>query len=272
MPDPGLPLILEPEALESAPGRRDLLVVHVGSPSTYATAHIPGAVHLDYPRIVAARPPAMGLLPEAPQLSEALSSLGMRRESHVVAYDGEGSGRACRLLWTLDVIGHGRFSLANGGLHAWTGEARPTQEGLGEAPRGDYRAGPPGDGIADKDYVLARLDDPDVVILDCRSPGEFSGADRRAARGGHIPGAVNMDWTLAMDRERDLRLKGEGALRDLLEGLGVTPDKEVIAHCHTHHRSSHTYIALKSLGYPRVKAYPGSWSEWGNDPELPVET
>ncbi len=75
-----------------------------------------------------------------------------------------------------------------------------------------------------------------------------------------------------MDRARNLRLKSENELREMLEGLGVLPNKEVITHCQNHHRSSHTYIMLKALGYPRIMGYPGSWSEWGNDLELPIET
>ena len=266
-----LPLILEPNELERQLGRDDLLIVDLGEQTTHAMYHVPGAVHLEYRRIVTARPPAMGLLPNDRQLGAVFSSLGMTPETQLVAYDNEGNGKACRLLWTLDVVGHRNFSLLNGGLNAWLNEGHRTEDGLNQPRHGEYKIAQHTDTVAERDYILAHMNDPDVVILDTRTPAEFLGQDRRAARGGHIPGAVNIDWTLAMDRARNLRLKSENELREMLEKLGVTPDKEVITHCQTHHRSSHTYIMLKALGYPRIKGYPGSWSEWGNDLELPIE-
>jgi 3-mercaptopyruvate sulfurtransferase SseA len=87
-----------------------------------------------------------------------------------------------------------------------------------------------------------------------------------------VPGAVNFDWVNAIDQQRNLRLKPAEELRTLLETAGVTPDREVIVYCQTHHRSSHTYVVLKSLGYPRIKGYPGAWSEWGNLTDTPIET
>ena len=271
MADSDLPLILEPDELERRLGRPGLLVVDLGAASTHARQHVPGAVHLDYARIVAPRPPVGGLLPDDRRIGEVLSSIGMTARSHVIAYDDEGGAKACRLLWTLDVIGHRGFSLLNGGLQAWVGEGHRTESGVAAPARGDYRVTGRTEAAVDAAYVLAHLDDPSVVVLDTRSPAEFSGADRRAARGGHIPGAVNLEWTLAVDRTRNLRLRPDAELRALFAALGVTPDKEVVTHCQTHHRSSHTYIALRALGYPRVRAYAGSWSEWGNDPSLPIE-
>ena len=140
-------------------------------------------------------------------------------------------------------------------------------------PRGAYHARftDPPTAVVDKHYILARLGQPDLALLDTRTPAEFTGLDLRAARGGHIPGAVNLPWTDAMDPQRQLRLRPDPVLRKLLEQRGVTPDKDVVVYCQTHHRSAHTYWVLRYLGYPRVRGYSGAWSEWGNDPRLPVE-
>lgn len=271
MPQPLLPLIVESDQLERVLGSKDLLLVDVGDEATYEQHHVPGAVHLDYENIIGMKPPATGLLPDDRQLSEVFSSLGISFETHVVAYDGENNSMATRLLWTLDAVGHRAFSLLDGGLPAWLSGGHLTETGVTPPNPTRYRIESHGLARADKGYILEHLDDPSVVLLDTRSPAEFAGQDVRAARGGHIPRAVNMDWTLAIDGERYPRLRPADELRKLLEEVGVTPDKEVIVYCQTHHRSSHTYIVLKSLGYPRVRGYDGSWSEWGNDPKTPIE-
>jgi thiosulfate/3-mercaptopyruvate sulfurtransferase len=174
-------------------------------------------------------------------------------------------------LWTLDVIGHRRFSLLNGGIHAWANEGYPLEGDIVRRSHSRYEAICTQQGYANKDYILKNLDNPDVVLLDTRTPEEFHGTARYAARGGHIPGAVNLDWVLAMDMSRNLRLKSEQQLRKLLEERGVTAKREVIVYCQTHHRSSHTYVVLKILGYPRIRGYAGAWSEWGNLPDVPIE-
>jgi thiosulfate/3-mercaptopyruvate sulfurtransferase len=265
-----IPLLLEPAELEERLDSEDLLVVDLCRPGVYAQAHIPGAVSLPYNQIVAAQPPAMGMLPDAEQLAKVLGSLGLTRDTVVVAYDDEGGGCACRLLWTLEVVGHPHFALLNGGLHAWTAEQRPLSRDSVTPEPHEYpvvfRDAP----IADKAYILQHLEDPFVVLLDARSPAEYAGINKRAARAGHIPGAVNFDWVNAIDQSRALRLRPAETLRAALADIGVVPDKEVIVYCQTHHRSAHTYMALKSLGYNRIRGYPGSWSEWGNSAETPV--
>ena len=266
-----LPLIIEPNELELQLGNKNLLIVDLSQPQTYVQYHIPGAVFLEYAWLVHIEQPRMGLLPDQAQLTNVLSALGLTQDTHVVAYDDEGGGRACRFLWTLDVVGHQHYSLLNGGLHAWANEGHRVTSEIDYPTKGKYEVTLQSGPVADRQYILDHLNDEDVKLLDTRSPQEYAGTKVFAARGGHIPGATNIEWTEAMDKQRNMRLKSESELRALLESHGITSDKEIITHCQTHHRSAHTYIMLKSLGYEKVKGYPGSWSDWGNDASTPIE-
>ncbi|MCW8907105.1 MAG: sulfurtransferase [Sedimenticola sp.] len=265
-----LPLIVEPDALAPILEQEGLLVVDLTKPSTYAQLHVPGAVFLDYRNIVANRKPTLGLVPPMAELEQTLSGIGIDDSIHVVAYDDEGGGKAARLLWTLEAMGHQHFSLLNGGLHAWANEGYPVQQTPVEPVFRHFNAAPDSTPVADREYILQHLESPDVALLDARTPDEFSGVKRYAERGGHIPGAINMDWMLALDQSRNLRLKERDVLKSILDQLGVRPEQQVVTYCHTHHRSSLSYIMLKWLGYPRVKGYPGSWSDWGNRNDTPV--
>ena len=264
------PLVVEPSELSDRLHDESLLVVDLSSRNVRSHGHIPGSIHLEYENIVANRPPVGGLLPDDDHLSKTLSWLGLTSSSHVVAYDDEGGGKAGRLLWTLDVLGHEHMSLLNGGIHAWANEGYPLETGLVRPMPTTYTARAGLQGQADKEYILKNLDNADVVFLDTRTPEEYTGTKRFAFRAGHIPGAVNMDWVMAMDLRRNLRLKPEDELREMLAQRGVTPEREVVVYCQTHHRSSHTYVLLKALGFPRVRGYAGAWSEWGNLTDTPV--
>lgn len=271
MSEINLPLIIEAEHLKPYLENKNLLLVDLSKAETYVQYHIPGAIFLEYGWIIRIEHPRMGLLPDPAQLTNVLSSLGLTPETHVVTYDDEGGGRACRFLWTLEAAGHKRFSLLNGGLTAWSNEGNEVSSKILYPTPGKFEVKMDFEGVATRQHILDNLSNPDVVILDTRSPAEFNGTKVFAKRGGHIPGAVNMEWTEAMDKQRDLRLKSETELKNILDNLGVTSDKQVITHCHSHHRSAHTYIMLKSLGYKNIKGYPGSWSDWGNEANTPIE-
>lgn len=266
----GLGLLLEPADLAARLDAPELILVDLTSEARYAQGHIPGARFVDFRRTQLGQPPAPGLLPPLEQLQALFDELGHRPEAVYVVYDDEGGGWAGRFIWLLDVIGHARYHYLNGGLHAWLAEQRPLQQEF-PAPA----AGPAAplvlhdEPTASRAYLESRLGAADLAIWDARSPAEYRGEKVLAARGGHIPGAANFEWTAGMDGQRALRIRSD--LRQILTGLGITPDKEVITHCQTHHRSGFTYLAAKALGYPRVKAYAGSWSEWGNLPDTPIE-
>jgi thiosulfate/3-mercaptopyruvate sulfurtransferase len=271
MNEPTLPLIIETSALADRLGEPELLIVDLSERQHYLSAHIPGAVHLSQGDITVKKPPVSGLVPGEEQLSKVFSRIGLTPRRHVVAVDEYGIGKAGRLVYTLHAVGHERVSLLDGGMTAWTQEDRPTEAGE-VAPRpSDYRAGLRQANIADKDYITAHLNDADFKVLDVRTPDEYSGRDVRSARGGHIPGARQLDFDRLLDPDNAMRLKPQSEIEAMLHERGISKDDEVVVHCQSHNRSSHTYAALKALGYERVRGYPGSWSDWGNDPDTPVE-
>lgn len=266
-----LPLLVEPEQLVPHLEDPSVLLVDLCKPESFAEGHIPGAVPMDPKSLVGGVSPAAGLFPGTDQIQTALRAIGLQADQHVVAYDDEGGGWACRLLWTLDVVGHPSGSLLNGGLRAWKAAGLPLTAEPTQVMPSDYSAELSGRALATRDEILGRLEDPDLALLDARTPAEYDGSKVRANKAGHIPGAVNLNWVDTMDKDRDLRFLPRERLLGMLRERGITSDKEVIAYCHTHHRSSHAYFMLKQLGFENIKGYAGSWSEWGNDPDTPVE-
>ncbi|MCW8155288.1 sulfurtransferase [Stutzerimonas stutzeri] len=264
-----LPLVIEPADLATRLDAPELILVDLTSASRYAEGHLPGARFVDPKQTQLGQPPAPGLLPPQAQLERLFGALGHRADAVYVVYDDEGGGWAGRFIWLLDVIGHHRYHYLNGGLHAWLSEARPVTQEAPEAASGSPSLTLDDAPTATRGYIESRLGAEDLVIWDARSPAEYRGEKLFAARGGHIPGAINSEWTAAMDPTRALRIRED--IAECLLALGITPDKEIITHCQTHHRSGLTYLLGKALGYPRIKGYAGSWAEWGNLPDTPVQ-
>ena len=265
-----LPALLEPAELAAMVDRGDIIIVDTGRAATYANVHIPGAVHLNYNRLVAGTRPAPGQLPPPGRLSRTLTELGVSPNSQVVAYDDEGGANAARLLWTLDVIGHRPGALLNGGLHAWANEGHPLEHTPNTPVTGDCTIQGYGPAHADMQTVNASLNNPDAVLWDTRSAKEYSGLERYSARGGHIPGAINLEWVHCLDINRNMRLQPEARLHALMTAQGLSPCKHIIVYCQRHHRAAHSYWVLKTLGYPRISGYAGAWAEWGNDHNTPI--
>ena len=264
-----LPLLLEPDQLPESLDQAAFRLVDLSKSDQYLAGHIPGAVHLP-PGSITSPAPIPGLLPDATSLQQIFGALGHHSDLHYIVYDDEGGGWAGRFIWILDSIGHHRYSYLNGGLKAWQAEGRPLEQQVNQAEPTLPTLTVNQEHSITREELLADLHNPERVIWDARSPAEHRGEKVLTARGGHIPGAVNFEWTAGMDPQRGLRLRDD--LAEQLQALGITPDRDVVTHCQTHHRSGFTYLAAKILGYPRVKAYAGSWAEWGNHPDTPIDS
>ena len=263
-----LPILIEPESLQAALGHDDLLLIDLCRDEIYAQSHLPGAVHISPSELVCGIQPAVGKLPAKAQLEALFSRIGYSPDKHIVAYDDEGGGWAGRFIWTLDVIGHTAYSVLNGGLIAWASEGRPVTAEVPAITPADVSLTIDDGPIAEKADVLASIDDDKTLVWDARSAEEWAGTRVVAARGGHVPGAINLDWLELMDRDNALRLRQD--LKELVDARGLGQADQIITHCQTHHRSGLTYFAGKLLGM-NIRAYHGSWSEWGNDPDTPIE-
>ncbi len=202
-----------------------------------------------------------------------MSDLGIEPTTTVVWY-GDGHSRyAMRGFWTLGYYRyHGAFYVLDGGRERWIAEGRPLTSDVTPPSHTTYPEPAACDRVDEATWQDVRdaIERRDAVIVDVRTQGEYDGSDVRSARGGHIPGALHLEYTDTLAGDNVLKPLDE--IRRMYEERGITPDKEIIAHCQLGVRAAHTWFVLKHiLGYPNVKNYDGSWSEWGNRDDLPIE-
>jgi thiosulfate/3-mercaptopyruvate sulfurtransferase len=245
--------------------------------NAYDTGHIKGAIGLDWRKDLQARP--IRDLLSKDKLEELLSSKGVSNTDTVLVYGDNNNWFAAWFVWNLKYYGHQDVRLINGGRKKWQDEGRELTTDAPSIKPATYKAGQPDKSIrALRDEVLADLGKAGVALVDVRSPKEYSGEllapenlpQEGAQRGGHIPGAANIPWGQAV--REDGTFKSADELRELYGSKGVTAEKAVIAYCRIGERSSHTWFVLHYLlGYPNVRNYDGSWTEWGSLIGAPIE-
>jgi thiosulfate/3-mercaptopyruvate sulfurtransferase len=247
-------------------------IVDVRSAEQYAAGHIPGAVNFPISAINQTINGTPGMLAPLSVVTKALGDRGINRESQVVIYDNVGGVPATRLFWVLDYLGHPRMSVLQGGFALWNQEGRQVSQQEPQLQVITYQTTPVTTKLADLTWVKAHLQNPDIVLLDARSSEEFTGLKpgRQIERPGHIPGAVNVNWVGNLTASAPHQFKTGADLTALYQGIGVTPEKEIVVYCRTGMRASHTFFVLRLLGYPRVRMYDGSYVEWSADARLPV--
>ena len=243
--------------------------------ANYELGHIPGAVLIDWKKDI--NDPIQRNIISRAEYENLLQRTGVGNDTVLVLYGDFNNWFAAFAFWVLKYYGYGQVVLLNGGRKKWLEEDRQLTKEIPNYPNGNFIAGEPDPIIrVYLDYVKETLGEK--ILVDVRSNKEFTGEilappeypTEHAQRGGHIPGAVNIPWAQAVNE--DGTFKSAEELRHLYESKGVKPDKEIISYCRIGERSSHTWFVLKYLlGYPNVKNYDGSWTEWGNIINNPIE-
>jgi len=242
------------------------------SRARYASGHIPGAIHVYWLEDLSADDTTVTtFLPSATEAASKLGRLGITHEKTVVAYSDGGNLYASRLWHVLVHYGHERVALLDGGIEKWEAEGRPLERRTVRPSPARFKPQRSGWMRAiGADEIRERLDDPELRPVDVRGPAEFSGEELRAARGGHIPGAIFWPWE---DNLRpDWTMRDPAEIRNAAEAAGLVPAQELFTYCQGGVRAAHAALALRIAGYPRVRVYDGSWAEWGNDPALPIDS
>ncbi|MDH2907558.1 MAG: sulfurtransferase [Candidatus Nitrosotalea sp.] len=273
-------VLVDTETVSKNLGSNSLKIVEVDydPENAYRQGHLQGASLIWWKRDI--NDPITRDIVSKSQFEDLLSRNGITTQSEVILYGDFNNWFAAFVFWIFKYYGHENVKIMNGGRKKWEIENRSYTKDEPQIQKTNYVAQPPNEGLRAYLFDVRRsLDKKDTVLVDVRSPKEFSGEItapaeypmEHAQRGGHIPNASNIPWASAVN-DTDGTFKSVEELKKIYETKGITPDKDVICYCRIGERSSHTWFVLKYLlGYPQVRNYDGSWTEWGNMIGNPIE-
>ena len=232
---------------------------------------IPGAVHFPaVSNLTDPDHPVQHFLVGPERFQELMRETGLNNDSRVIIYDGGNSLAAASLFYALDYYGFSNASVLNGGIQAWTEQEFELESESSEPVAGSFQFQIQEALACDFEYITAAAESDDKIVFDARSLDEYTGEDERSALSGHVPNAVHLEWSEVLQQDGVPYFLPAADIQEKYSDLGITPDKEIIPHCHTNVRGSHAYFTLRLMGYDSVRPYEGSWSEYGNREDAPV--
>jgi len=262
-------LLVTTAQLQNQLGAANLCIIDTRPAEDYARGHIPGATHFDLFGLSLIDTSEAPLKAFMFMIHHVLELRGVSETKEVVFYEDNSGMRAARGVWFLEYFGHQNVKMLEGGMQAWKAAGAPVTTDCTPPQAASLKTSERREVLATADDVVRALDKKDTIILDTRSEGEHFGTTVRAARGGAIPHSIHIEWTDNLDASG--KFKSNEDLTAMYSKAGVTPDKEVYSYCQGGYRAAHSYIALRLLGYPKVRNYIGSWKEWGDRTDLPLE-